>query len=98
MSFRRDTNRHDWWKSLAERNRPKIEQLGLWSVADSEDLFQSFLETGEVADEQRIVTMSDDDFLQLEQIVKQAFPDMQDEAGFTVYRDNRLKRFGRYGS
>ena len=58
----------------------------------------SFLETGEVAEEQRHVTMSDEEYLALEQIVKQAFPDMQDEAGFTVYRDERLKRFGRYGS
>lgn len=97
MSFRSRPDRHDWWGSFVDRNQASLERLELLGVAQSEDRFSDYLETGNADGGCALPEVSDDKFLQLQDLVKQAFPDAQDESGFTVYRAERLRRFGRYG-
>lgn len=98
MSFRKKTNRHDYWKGLIEVNRSLLEATTLpTEVFADRDRFHEFLTTGSFEVQSagvrvKLAELTDEEFLRLERVVCALLDSL-----FFAFDHERLRRFNRYG-
>lgn len=92
-------SRHDAWVWFRNARRDEFNLAGVpeW-IWFREVRLKRFLSAGHVEGQSaELACLTDEQFLRLERLVDEFYPDLGDFDGFTVHLKERLRRFGRYG-
>lgn len=94
MSFRKKTNRHERWQHFVAGNKGLFESTKLpESIFANEKRFDEFLVTGTFESSTLLLSLTDEEFMKLKEIVDRWF----DHCMFDVFQRELFRRFKRYG-
>ena len=98
MAYRKSHNRHDEWVQFRNSHQAEFNSLGLPEyIFQSQDLLIHFLSDGRVENEGTdLFAISDEQFQRLEEILNAFFHDGWEQASWTAFTKERLRRFGRF--